>query len=194
MDTPLIAWIRARAPRIRAEDGTTLIETTIACGILLVSLAGLMSIGALATMHTENQGHLTPRTTEYAQDKMEQLLALAYGNVAADTVVFPAASFGGSGLAIGGSIDTAAPTNLYVDWLAQNGSLLGGGAAQPATWFYERVWQVTCASAAYVPPVACTNSPAVGVKQIVVTVAVRSSVGGFMISKSSVVAIKAANF
>lgn len=186
--------MRARVRRLREETGTTLIETTIACGILLVSLAGLMSIGALATMHTENQGHLAPRTTEYAQDKMEQLLALAYGDSTSNTVVFPGTTFGGSGIAIGGSSNVAAPVNLYVDWLAQNGSLLGGGTTAPTDWFYERVWQVTCASLAFVPAQACTDAPAAGVKQIVVTVTVRSSIGGAMLAKSSVVAIKAAQF
>ena len=186
--------LRARCRRLAGEEGTTLIETAIASGILLVTLAGLMSMGTLATMHTENQGHLAPRTTEYAQDKMEQLLALAYGDTTSNTVVFPATTGGGSGLTVGGGSNTAAPVNTYVDWLSQDGSLLGGGAAQPATWFYERVWQVTCASAAYVPAQACTDNPAAGVKQLSVTVTVRSSVGGFMLAKSTVVALKASQF
>jgi len=185
---------RVRVRRLAGEQGTTLIETTIACGILLVVLAGLLSVGTLATMHTENQGHLTPRTTEYSQDKMEQLLSLAYGNTTSNTVVFPTATGGGSGLAIGGSVNTAVPANNYVDWLAQDGSLLGGGTVPPATWFYERAWQVTCASAAYVPPQPCADNPATGVKQIVVTVTVRSSVGGFMLPKSTVMALKASQF
>ncbi|HJZ71085.1 MAG TPA: hypothetical protein VKE51_05050 [Vicinamibacterales bacterium] len=185
---------RARLRRFSDERGTTLIETTIACGILLVMLAGLLSMGTLATMHTENQGHLTPRTTEYSQDKMEQLLSLAYGNTSSNTVVFPTANGGGSGLAVGGSANPAAPANNYVDWLAQDGSLLGGGTAPPATWFYERVWQVTCASAAYVPPQPCADNPAAGIKQIVVQVIVRSSVGGFMLPRSTVMALKAAQF
>jgi hypothetical protein len=166
--------------RLRNEDGTTLIETSIACGILFVTLAGLMSMGTIATMHTENQGHLAPRTTEYAQDKMEQLMALAYGDTTTDTVVFPAVNAGGSGLAIGGSTNTAAPVNLYVDWLANDGSLLGGGTAAPAAWFYERVWQVT--------------SPGAGLKQVTVAVTVRSAIGGFMLPKSTVAAIKSSVF
>src|SRR5262249_15442931 len=101
--------LRARARRLACEEGTTLIETTIACGLLLVVLAGLLSVGTLATMHTENQGHLTPRTTEYSQDKMEQLLSLAYGNTSSNTVVFPTANGGGSRLAIPRSPHTTPP-------------------------------------------------------------------------------------
>ena len=174
--------------RIRDEQGTTLVETAIASGILLVTLAGLMAMGSIATMHTENQGHLAPRTTEYAQDKMEQLLALAYTDAGSDTVAFPAAGTGGSGVAVGGSSNTAAPVNLYVDWLSSDGSLLGGGTTPPDSWFYERVWEITCAAA------ACTNSPPVGIKQIAVTVTVRSAVGGFLLPKSTVVALKASQF
>src|SRR6185295_6935257 len=89
--------IRGRLRRFADDErGTTLIETSIASGILLVTLAGLLSIVTIATMHTENQGHLAPRTTEYAQDKMEQLLSIAYNDAASDTVVFPAAAGGGS--------------------------------------------------------------------------------------------------
>jgi hypothetical protein len=177
--------------RLSDERGTTLIETSIASGILLVTLAGLMSMGTIATMHTENQGHLAPRTTEYAQDKMEQLLALAYGDGVSDTVSFPALGAGGSGLGIGGSSNTAAPANLYVDWLGQDGSLLGGGTAAPAAWFYERVWQITCVAATCLPDV---NGRDQGVKRIDVTVTVRQGAAAFMPAKSTVSALKSAEF
>jgi hypothetical protein len=177
--------------RLSEERGTTLIETSIASAILLVTLAGLMSMGTIATMHTENQGHLAPRTTEYAQDKMEQLLALAYGDSVSDTVSFPALGAGGSGLAVGGSSNTAAPANLYVDWLGQDGSLLGGGTAAPATWFYERVWQITCVAATCAPDV---NGRDQGVKRIDVTVTVRQGAAAFMPAKSTVTALKSAEF
>jgi hypothetical protein len=172
--------IRARLARLGDQSGTTLIETSIAVGILLVTLAGLMSIGTLATMHTENQGHLAPRTSEYAQDKMEQLLALAYGDSTSNTVVFPAVTTGGTGLTVGGSANPSTPSNGYVDWLGSDGSYLGGGTAQPTNWFYERVWQVDQASA--------------GIKQVKITVKVRSSVGKFMLVQSTILALKASNF
>jgi hypothetical protein len=163
-----------------SERGTTLIETAIATGILLVVMAGLLGMASLATQYTENHGHLEARTTEYAQDKMEQLLAIAYTDQVANTITFPATFTGGTGLVVGGSLNTLAPVNGYVDWLAQDGSLLGGGAAPPVTWFYERVWQITQAFP--------------GVKQISVTSTVRSSVGHALVPKSTVVALKASQF
>ena len=185
---------RARLRRFRDEDGTTLIETSIASGILLVTLAGLMSMGAFAMMHTENQGHLAPRTAEYAQDKMEQLLALAYSDSTSNTVVFPATASGGSGLTVGGGSNPAAPVDNYVDWLSSDGSYLGGGTAAPSTWFFERVWQVSCVSASYTPAQACTNSPPSGVKQITITATVRTAVGSFMLAKSTISSLKASQF
>ena len=178
--------------RLKSESGTTLIETAIAVGMLLVVMAGLLSMASLATQYTENHGHLEARTAEYAQDKMEQLLALTYGDATTDTTVFPATDTGGSGIAIGGNINlSATPTNQYVDWLAADGTQLGGGAAAPGNWFYKRVWAVTCASA---PTVPCTDIPAAGVKMISVTSTVRTSIGRTLIPRSTVVALKASQF
>jgi hypothetical protein len=167
-------------PRWRSEDGVTLIETTIAAAILLVGMLGLLSMGALATVLTENHGHLEARTTEYAQDKMEQLLALAYSDSASNTVVFPAAAAGGTGLTVGGSTNTSSPVNGYVDWLGSDGGLLGGGTTPPADWQFQRVWQIT--------------SPSTGIKQITVVSRVRASVGNALTPKSTVVALKASQF
>jgi hypothetical protein len=167
------------ASRLKGEAGVTLIETVVATGLLLLMLAGLVSVSFVATTSTENQGHLSARTTEYAQDKMEQLLALAYGDVQSDTTQFPAANSGGQGLAVGGSVNPAAPANGYVDYLDVNGNLLGGGAA-PATWYYERVWQVT--------------NPSANLKQITVTTIVKWSLGGTQRPSSTVTALKSFPF
>ena len=166
--------------RWKSETGTTMIEVAVASTILLVALLGLLSMGSLATVYTENHGHLEARTAEYAQDKMEQLLALAYTNQTSNTVVFPAATIGGTGMTPGGSVNTAAPVNGYVDWLGSDGSLLGGGTSAPTKWFYKRLWQI--------------SSPTTGLKQISVMVSVRSSVGGALLPKSTVTAVKAWQF
>jgi type II secretory pathway pseudopilin PulG len=163
-----------------SERGTTLIETMIALTVLLAVMGGLITISALSSTTTENNGHLAARTTEDAQDKMEQLLVLAYTNTTSDTTVFPATPVGGTGLAIGGSLNTAAPVNGYVDWLATDGTLLGGGAAAPAGWFYERVWQVSQYSA--------------NVKQISVTVTTKWAMNQARVPSSTVVALKASQF
>ena len=59
-----------------SEAGVTLIETLAATALILVAIAGLGSMGVVGMTTTENEGHLAARCTEYAQDKMEQLLAL----------------------------------------------------------------------------------------------------------------------
>jgi len=151
---------------LRSQAGTTLIETMIACGILIVVVAGLLSMITVATSHTENQGHLVSSTTGYAQDKMEQLLTLDYNDAR---------------IAVGGSSDPAMPVEEYVDYLDQGGALLPfAGITAPEGWFYMRVWEI---SDTHVPPVD-------KLKQITVTAIVRSSVGGAMLSRSTMAALK----
>lgn len=153
------------SPRLSREDGTTIIEVVISSAILVTLMAGLMSLAGLAIATTENQGHLAARTTEYAQDKMEQLLALSYGDNTTDTTVFPAAVSGGTGLAIGGSANPSTPVAKYVDYLDQSGNLLVSvGTTAPANWFYQRVWAVSSAG---------TN-----LKQVTVTATIARGFGG----------------
>ena len=162
----------------RTDSGFTLLETVIALSILLIVSLGIVPLGMVATTTTENQGHLMARTTEYAQDKVEQLLALAYGDVTSDTRSFPAANTGGTGLAVGGSSDPAAPVALYVDYLDINGTLIAStGTTAPAGWYYRRVWQVA--------------SPGANLKQVTVTAIVKSAVGSTgRIPRATVTSIK----
>lgn len=138
------------------QAGMTLVETMIALGIMLTVATGMMGLAAISVNTTETQGHLAARTTEYAQDKMEQLLSLKFcdggtaGNTGTDTTVFPATTGTGTGLAgcsnmttgvpqAGGSLSTTAPTAGYVDYLDASGNLV----TATGNWEYERVWQIT---------------------------------------------------
>jgi len=163
----------------RGDAGFSILETVIALSILMVVALGLLPLGVIATTNTENQGHLMARTTEYAQDKMEQLLALSFGDVTSDTRVFPATSTGGSGLAIGGNSSPDAPIEKYVDYLDIDGMLLTStGNTAPASWFYKRVWSI-----GYV-------GTSTTLKQITVTTIVKNGVGGVRVPQSTVASIK----
>ena len=180
-----------------SESGLTLIETVIALALLLVVAVGVLGLGAIALATTENQGHLMARTAEYAQDKMEQLLALKFCDATSDTTVLPTSSAGGQGLAgcaaplnnngtgIGGSSDPTAPVAGFVDYLDDSGNLLptGTGGAAPNGWKYIRAWQISSANAA--------NT----VKQITVTVKVsREIASAGALPQSTVTALKAYPF
>jgi hypothetical protein len=155
-----------------SQTGTSLLETMIALAILLLASVGIITIGTTAMSTTENQGHLAARTAEYAQDKMEQLNSLAYGDTTTDTTQFPACSAisisppsctTGTGLTVGGSSDpnnpVATPGNGYVDYL----DISGNPTTSTGSWYYIRVWQISQAA---------TN-----LKQISVTTKVRNQVG-----------------
>jgi type II secretory pathway pseudopilin PulG len=162
----------------RDQHGFSLVETVFALSILMIVALGLLPLGVIATTTTENQGHLSARTTEYAQDKLEQLLALSWGDSTSDTRVFPATELNGSGLSVGGSADPDNPVDLYVDYLDINGTLVPSvGGAEPDGWFYKRVWQITL--------------PAAQLKQVTVTAIVRSAVGSVgVVPQSTVTSLK----
>jgi type II secretory pathway pseudopilin PulG len=162
---------RIKIRNLPVQGGMSLLETMIAIAVLLIATLGIMTLALVATATTENQGHLAARTTEYAQDKMEQLLSLAYGDSTTDTTVFPAVNTGGTGLAVGGSSNPATPVTTpgtgYVDYLDLSGNpVTGAGGAPPANWYYMRVWQISV-------PAGTTN-----MFQITVTTKVRTAVGG----------------
>jgi hypothetical protein len=164
------------------QSGIALVETLVALALLLIIIVGVMGMTMTAIATTENQGHLAARTAEYAQDKMEQLLALTWGDSTSDTTVFPAANSGGQGLAVGGNLSPSAPANGYVDYLDASGNLLASvGGAAPNGWFYIRVWQVT--------------NPSTNLKQISVLTQTKSDVGPQgAIPNSTIVALKTSPF
>ncbi len=177
--------------RLGGERGTTILEVVVASAILVTLMAGLMSMAGIAISTTENQGHLAARTTEYAQDKMEQLMALAYGDSVSDTRTFPAGASGGSGLSPGGSSNPSSPVALDVDYLDQNGKLCGSTAAScpapsgitpPSGWFYQRVWRVDNSTTDGTLP---TN-----LKRITVATTIARGFGGAMKASSYLTVLK----
>ena len=173
----------------RREGGFTLVETIFALVILMIVAAGVAPLALVAVKATENQGHLAARTTEYAQDKLEQLMALSYGDTASDTRVFPATDVGGSGLNIGGSSNPANPVAQYVDYLDVDGALIASAnGAPPQGWYYQRVWQVSTVTAPGGGVVA-------NLKQVTVTATVRWTSGAYALRpRATVTSLKTAPF
>jgi type II secretory pathway pseudopilin PulG len=159
---------------MKKADGFSLLETMVGLSLLLVVAAGMLPLGVVAFATSENQGHLSSRAAEYAQDKLEQLMALSYGDTTSDTRVFPATDVGGSGLTVGGSSNPAAPVAQYADYLDQDGALIPSANGQPPqNWYYQRVWQVT--------------NPSANLKQITVRASVARASGSWAIRPTATV-------
>ena len=186
--------------KTKSQSGMSLVETMIALAVLLIVASGVMVLAVVAVSTTETQGHLAARTAEYAQDKMEQLLALKFcdggtdGLSGTNTTVFPATTNpAGTGLGgctaatignvypalpvplTGGSSDPANPAAGYVDYLDASGNLVTSTAA----WEYIRVWQISI-------PAGTT-----GVEQITVTAQASKTIGSNgLLPATTVVALK----
>ncbi|HET9402014.1 MAG TPA: type II secretion system protein [Candidatus Acidoferrales bacterium] len=182
---------RVSGTKLSNQRGIMLLETMIALAILIIVAVGLMSMSLTAIATTENQGHLAARTAEYAQDKMEQLMSLAYSDSSTDTSFFPAcgpsstpACNNGTGLAVGGSSTPGSPSTGYVDYLDISGNpLTFTGTTAPGGWFYIRVWQIS------------TPSGTTNLKQVTVTAQTRSDVGpSGALPTSTVVSYKSSPF
>jgi type II secretory pathway pseudopilin PulG len=136
----------------RNENGLSLIETMIAMLVLLIGLVAVMNQFTVSVSQNANQGEFATRTTQYAMDKMEQLLSLSFSDSATDTTVYPPTSTGGTGLGANltagntvGSVDLNSPATGYVDYLNYDGDLLTG--SNPSNWFYKRQWSISLNSA-----------------------------------------------
>ena len=142
----------------RSQIGSSLLEAVIASALVITVAAGVMTLTVTALTATENQGHLEARTAEYAQDKIEQLMALGYCDASSNTTHVPTVATGGTGLAgcpvplaspatgtgLGGSSNVSSPVSGYVDYLDNSGNLLtSNGGAQPAGAYYIRAWQIS---------------------------------------------------
>lgn len=127
------------------QRGFSLLEAMIACLLMITCSAGLLALFGFAVKVNTSQGDEVTRTTEYAQDKMEQLMALGMVNIddaTSDVTKYPTqpAASGATccGLAAGGSLNSAAPATGYVDYVDQYGVY----STSSANAVYVRMWQI----------------------------------------------------
>jgi prepilin-type N-terminal cleavage/methylation domain-containing protein len=130
---------------LHEQRGFSLLETIIATLIVLVGIVSVMNLFTVAVVQNTNQGEYATRTTEYCQDKLEQLLGLSFTDSTTNTAVYPPQATGGTGLGASlsaggtvGSVNTGAPATGYVDYLDARGNLL----ASSNGWFYKRQWSI----------------------------------------------------
>jgi hypothetical protein len=171
----------------------SLLETVVAAAIMLIGIGGMMALFAVVAATNMGQGTQASRCTEYAQDKMEQLMALNWENTASDTTVVPVVSSGGMGLTVGGGplplspsspVSTCTATNsCYVDYITEG---TGSGATISTTKqsnsMYIRQWSIALWS----------GDPTNNTKTITVTVTALTTVqalrnGGTGLAPSSTV-------
>jgi prepilin-type N-terminal cleavage/methylation domain-containing protein len=184
--------VNVNRPPVSQERGFSLVETMVALCLLLIVAAGVLPLGVVSLQISETHGHLRARAAEYAQDKLEQLMALSYGDAVSDTRVFPATAGGGSGLTPGGSANLAAPVNQYVDYLTMEGVLLPSvNGTPPASWHYQRIWQVEEVGGADANCPVAASAAQKCLKRISVTTTVRVAQGaGGMIPRATITALK----
>jgi len=140
-----ISFDTSRRPPQR-ELGSTLIETMIALLVLLIGVMGVLGVLSFAVTQNWNQGDRSTRTTEYAQDKMEQLLALNFTDSTSNTAAYPTASSGGTGLGgsmagsttVGGIV-AGSPVTQYVDYIDSSGNVQSASTGA----LYIREWSIS---------------------------------------------------
>jgi hypothetical protein len=167
---------RCRKDTARSQRGVTLVETLVAGVVLMIVVVGLLPVFVFGLQITNTQGDVATRTTEYAQDKMEQLLTLSsFNDGTTDTTQFPAVANGCGGSTCGlggsmaasssiGSIPPAAAVTYFADYLDINGNLLTSSTGA----YYTRQWKITIDSTQTLKTITVVASSlqAAGVKGI----------------------------
>jgi prepilin-type N-terminal cleavage/methylation domain-containing protein len=134
--------LKMRARR-NTQAGFTLLETMLAAAILLIAAGGVLGLFSVAMSENAVVGDRGTRTTEYAQDKMEQLMALTFSDTTSDVTQYPTClslvqTCTGSGLTAGGSVNPASPSTGYVDYVSANGA----PSTSSANAAYIREWSI----------------------------------------------------
>ncbi len=159
--------------RFSDERGVTLVETLIAMLILLFGLLAIAQVVSFGTIASKTFGRDTTKAAAFANDKMEELLALNFADTTTNITVNPPYPATGAGLAAGGSAPPGTPATNYVDYLDSEGVRTTAGTAA-----YVRQWQIIDDSASLkriIVAVTSVRSFRMGPAQTTVLVTLKTS-------------------
>ena len=145
MTMTTMAYIPPR--NLRRQRGFNMLELLLATVVFLIGITGLMALATVAIAKTSSHGEQGTKTVEYAQDKMEQILALNYTTAAVDTTtdlsqstISSVVATAGTGLTANPTCDFSNPvtTNCYIDYVS--GSGVASNSSSGAQ--YMRMWKI----------------------------------------------------
>lgn len=136
--------------RFSNQSGFSLAEVLVATGILATALVSLAQLFAMS-IQSNNAARDTTYATVLAQQKLEQLRALAWGfdevglpvsDMSTNTAVSPEEPFGGTGLSPSPSNTLLTNVDGWVDFVDPWGNIVGGDDDAQNDALYFRRWSV----------------------------------------------------
>ncbi len=127
-----------------------MLEAIFATSLMATALVGLAQMLAIA-MHNNRNARISSFATILAAQKMEQLRGLTWGfdnnglpltDRLSDSAQPIDAPTGGTGLSLSPPGTLTHDTNGYVDYVDQDGNVLGGGAGIRPGTMYIRRWSI----------------------------------------------------
>ena len=132
------------------EKGLSLVEVTIATGLLAAALSTLGHMLALS-VSTNRAANTLTYTSILAEQKMQQLRGLTWGydsagqpvsDTTSNTAASAETSNGGTGLSPSPAETMTSNMSGWVDYLDRFGNVLGGGGAPLPKTVYIRRWAI----------------------------------------------------
>lgn len=136
--------------RFNSQRGFSILEVTIATGIMAGALVTLAQMFAVSVANNKSARSLS-YTTILAEQKMEQLRGLEWGfdnlglpmsDTSTNTAAPIETASGGTGLSVSPHGTLTANTSGWVDYIDQFGNILGGGVTPMANTVYIRRWAI----------------------------------------------------
>jgi hypothetical protein len=140
---------KSQRSNVSGETGSTLIEVLVATMIMITGVITMAQLLVVSTV-TNTSSRSDTFATVLAEQKLEQLRALAYGfdlaglpvsDVDTDTSVSPEAP-GGTGLQPSPGTALQDNTPGFVDHVDGHGAIVGNGAQAPGNAVYTRRWSI----------------------------------------------------